>query len=820
MTILQKKSHRVFNANRMLLLSGGAYLLMVPVVGYAQSTQEAGNDIIVTARRSAERLQDVPISISVLSQEEINRKNITTASDLAIYTPSLSVNTRFGPDKSAFVIRGFNQIGKTAPTVAVYLADVPAIRSNSGTGASNGTGPGAFFDLQNLQVLKGPQGTLFGRNSTGGAILLVPNKPSDRLEGYVEGSVGNYDLRRIQAVLNLPLADTLKVRLGIDHQVRDGYLRNRSGIGPADFNNVNYVAVRGSIVFDVTPDLENYTVASYNKSDVHGFLFAPFVCNPNAVGSRARVTGPLTCTQLANKAARGDGFYDVENSIPQAGNKSSQWQVINTTTWNAPDTLTVKNILSYGELRDRYIGSPLGDFWIMPSGPQAGRAITTATIGVPPGGYSAAQSAFTEEFQLQGNTGNLKWQAGVYYELTKPIETGDRTYSGAFLTCTNIMEFRCATSAPLTAFGGLGLVDVKIKNRSIGLYAQGTYSLTEQLAITAGLRYSMDKATGNGGRLQLTFPSPNTPTVSACATPKRKAIPGLISTVPCDSGTLVQESKKPTWVVDVEYKPTPDALLYAKYSRGYRAGGLDPVIFGAESWRPETVDNFEVGSKLSFDGTFNGYLNVAGFYSKISDQQLQISLIGKSGSGIGSAAPIVNVGKSRIWGLEADAGIEVFEGLKLDAGYAYLNTKLEEYTPPFLAPDSPYGSATPVAVGGRLPLAPEHRVTLSATYALPIDERLGELSISANYVYTSSQETSDRISNPYSTIGASNLLNANIDWRDIAGKPLDIALFVTNLTKSKYVSNIQNNWGPAGYEVRLAGMPRMYGVRVKVRFGS
>jgi len=820
MTIRQKKSQRVFDAHRMLLLSGGAYLLMVPVVGYANSTEESGNDIIVTARRSAERLQDVPISLSVLSQEEINRKNITTASDLAIYTPSLSVNTRFGPDKSAFVIRGFNQIGKTAPTVAVYLADVPAIRSNSGTGASNGTGPGAFFDLQNLQVLKGPQGTLFGRNSTGGAVLLVPSKPTDRLEGYVEGSVGNYDLQRIQAVLNLPLSDTLKVRLGVDRQVRDGYLHNRSGIGPADFNNVNYVAVRGSIVYNATPDLENYTIASYSKSDVHGFLFSPFVCDPNGVGRRAAITGSLTCTELANKAARGDGFYDVENSVPQAANKSSQWQVINTTTWRASDLLTVRNIFSYGELRDRYIGSPLGDFWIVPSGPQAGRAITTATIGVPPGGYSAAQSALTEEFQLQGNTDKLKWQAGLYYERANPIEMGDQTYSGAFLTCTDIMTFQCATSAPLTAFAGLGVIDVHIKNRSLGLYAQGTYSLTQQLAVTAGFRYSIDKTTGDGGRLQLTFPSPNTPTVRAFASPNRQAVAGLISSVPCNSGTIEQRSEKPTWVVDLEYKPTPDALLYAKYTRGYRAGGIDPVIYGAETWQPETVDNFELGSKFSFNGAFRGHINVAGFYNKISNQQLQIGLIGKPGSGIGSAAPIINVGKSRIWGIEADAAIELFEGLHLDAGYAYLNTKLEQYTPPVLSADSPYGSATPVAVGGKLPLAPDHRVTLSATYTLPIDKRLGELSVSANYVYTSSQETSDRITNPYSTIAASNLLNANVDWRDVAGKPLDVALFVTNLTKSKYVSNIQNNWASAGYEVRLAGMPRMYGVRLKVRFGS
>ena len=206
---------------------------------FAQDSEgfsDAGT-IIVTARRVEERLQDVPISITVFSQQQINERNITTATELAAYTPSLASNNRFGPDKASFSIRGFGQLETTSPTVGVYFADVVAPRAAAGTASGNGAGPGDFFDLQNVQVLKGPQGTLFGRNTTGGAILLVPQRPTDSLEGYIEGSIGNYDLRRFQGVVNLPLADTFKVRLGVDRQVRDGYLRNRSGIGPEDFGD-------------------------------------------------------------------------------------------------------------------------------------------------------------------------------------------------------------------------------------------------------------------------------------------------------------------------------------------------------------------------------------------------------------------------------------------------------------------------------------------------------------------------------------------------------------------------------------------------------
>src|SRR5579871_1561920 len=169
------------------------------------------SEIVVTARRVEERLQDVPISITVLNEDAITKRDIYNAGDLGTYIPSLSSNANFGPEKSSFAIRGFTQEGKTSPSVAVYFADVVAPRANAGTTSGNGAGPGSLFDLENVQVLKGPQGTLFGRNTTGGAILLVPAKPKDDFEGYIEASAGNYDMHRVQAVLNAPLSSTFRV---------------------------------------------------------------------------------------------------------------------------------------------------------------------------------------------------------------------------------------------------------------------------------------------------------------------------------------------------------------------------------------------------------------------------------------------------------------------------------------------------------------------------------------------------------------------------------------------------------------------------------
>src|SRR5690625_1539924 len=196
-------------------------------------------EVVVHARRREERLQDVPVSMTVFSQAEISNRNIVNAGDLATYTPSLSVNDRFGADNTSFSIRGFTEEMRTTASVGVYFAEVVGARGGNTTSSGNGAGPGAFFDVQSVQVLKGPQGTLFGRNTTGGAVLVMPQKPTDEFEGYVEVSGGNYDMRRLEAVVNVPISDRVRVRLGVDDHERDGYLENLGSAGPRDMANLD-----------------------------------------------------------------------------------------------------------------------------------------------------------------------------------------------------------------------------------------------------------------------------------------------------------------------------------------------------------------------------------------------------------------------------------------------------------------------------------------------------------------------------------------------------------------------------------------------------
>ena len=823
-------------------LSAGLLLgLAAPAQAQSGNSPQAGNgdgDIIVTARRSEEKLQDVPISITVLSQDAISKRNIVSATDLGQYVPSLSSNQQFGPEKASFVLRGFTQEGKTSPSVGVFFADVIAPRSFGGTTAGNGAGVGSIFDLQNIQVLKGPQGTLFGRNTTGGDILLVPQKPKDTLGGYIEGSLGDYNLHRVQAVLNVPLSDTLRVRGGIDWNERDGYITNHSGVGPAKFDNTNYFAARLSIVADLSPDVENYTVGSYSKSSTTGDVPTLLTCSKPAnapagfaFGPTAIVLQPYACDQIARQKARGDGIYDIENDNPDPYEKIEQWQVINTTTWKASDTLTVKNIISYAQYRSKesfslngtnFIssGEPLvltglfGFPFVVPTAP--GQYFKTIELHPGFSGYNSAQSTFTEELQVHGHTtnGKLDWQAGVYFELSKPLAFNSGL-TPIFANCTDVATLTCAN--PLF-FGSISDSQVKDTFNNKGIYAQASYKLTDQLTMTGGIRYTIDKMDDLSENLNIS--------VAKVRTCQNQIVfpgsPSVTSDSACDI-RISQTWKRPTWLIDLEYKPTNDLLLYGKYSRGYRQGSINSNNLGLEVVGPEKVDTYEIGAKTSFRGAVPGYFNITGFYNQFSDQQLAVNTVvapafqGK----VSPSQPIVNAGKSRIWGIEVDAAITPFRGLKLDVGYAYLNTLLQAFIPP--PPVIYYAQLLPSAtVGGPLALSPKNRITLSGTYTLPLDQSVGKFSFGVTFTHTDANQAVAQAAAPnFYLLTPSDLVNLNADWNSVAGSNFDLSFFMTNATNENRIV-YPGGGALATYSVEggHVNQPRMWGFRLKYHFGD
>ena len=793
------------------------------------AADDGAGDIIVTARRSEERLQDVPISITVLSQDAIAKRNISNAGDLGTYVPSLATNANFGPEKSSFSIRGFIQEGRTSPSVAVYFADVVSPRANSGTTSGNGAGVGQFFDLENVQVLKGPQGTLFGRNTTGGAILLVPSKPKDKFEGYIEGSLGNYDMKRVQAVINAPLGENVRMRAAIDWNKADGYLKNRSGIGPDALGNTNYVSARLSLVADLTPDLENYTIARYSKSDTYGnipkVVAAPDCanvgfCAAGLAGVPMNFEGlgpffaPLAAMQVARARARGDGFWDVENSNPDPKSIQTTWQVINTTTWKASDTLTVKNIISYAMFTEDASYALFGDNYTYPAGHlanfffpgfpgfPAGRA-GGIKIATGPSGDYANQYTFTEEFQLQGNSadGRLNWQAGAYLEISNPRKFNSG-YNEIFIECANAAAFQCSTSSFLYGFGLTNISTSSIKNfyNNKGLYAQATYELSDKFSVTGGIRYTMDRMRDESHNINTSIQLAGPP-LFICQNPFFPGTapgpvgPGCESRDVDGSIGIKQNSNAATWLIGLDYKPTEDVLLYAKYARGYRQGSIISGNFAFPKFRPEKVDTYEAGVKASFRGAVPGYLNIAAFYNDFRDQQLAVNAVISEAyrNRVAPSQNIVNAGKSRIWGIEVDASVRPFEGFKIDVGYSYLNTKLVKFTQPILPRDSAgvliYSQLVSVAAEGEaLAQSPKNRLTLTAAYTLPLDESIGEISIGGTYTHTDANQVHTKIFAPTQHIvPAQDYVNLNVDWELIGGSPIDLSFFMTNVTNQKRV---------------------------------
>ncbi|CAN7661994.1 TonB-dependent receptor [Phenylobacterium sp. LjRoot225] len=812
-------------------------------------------DVIVTARRVEERLQDVPISITVFNQEKLTNNNVTSAKDLTLYTPSLQTNNRYGADNTTFTIRGFTQEQRTFSTVGTFFADVVMPRGSGATQGGDGAGPGAMFDLQNVQILKGPQGTLFGRNVTGGAVLLVPQKPTDRVEGYAEGSIGDYDMRRVQAVVNAPVSENVRVRLGMDHMQRDGYLKNIGRFGDGrggrndDMGSVNYWAWRFSVVADLTPNLENYTVASYSQSKSNPVIPKVTKCYPGvtqALGPLGAIQlGNLSCDQMAREAQH--GFWTVSNRNPDAVSSNKTWQIINTTTWRASDSLTVKNILSYGEILGTTNIDLFGNYMI--TGAIAGQETSpnqvtgfAFTSAEPAKGHSNAQSSLIEELQFQGDPGDGRfiWQAGLYMEINQPLG-----YSGVqtatFTPCENIAVFNCLGPAPNQSASTGSFSVSKTTFRDYAAYGQASYELTEQLKLTGGLRYTKDmvRTVLHNETIGFTrFAAPNDVGTARfrCA---NLTAPGFVSDTRVFPFTadqrysvcrqdLAKDTKAWTWLLGLDYKPIDNVLTYAKWSRGYRQGGL--AIFGPDPIQPfdaEKVDTYEIGGKTSWRGAMPGYFNIAGFYNDFRNQQLQFgvacvsSLPGFTITCPGNAA-IINAGKSRLYGVEAEVGVSPFEGLRLDASYGYLKSKLLKIEIPAAGSLPPYNSFTPPVEGDVIANSgPKHKLVLSATYTLPLPESVGKVSVGGTYVYQDKyRAVVDGV--PGSGNGilpSAQIVNLNATWADIGSHPVDASVFVTNLT-NEHIYNHANDNQLRGFVSYFIGEPRMYGVRVRYKFGG
>ena len=853
-------------ASKTALLAASALSMNYAMPALAQDAQEeaddagSGNDIIVTAQRVEQRLQDVPISITVLNQSTLTNNNVANVKDLVSYTPGLTVNNRYGADNTVFSIRGFTQDQRTFATVGTYFADVVMPRGGGATFGGDGAGPGSLFDLQNVQVLKGPQGTLFGRNSTGGAVLLVPNKPKDKTEGYIEGSAGNYNMWRVQGVANFAISETARMRVGFDHMDRHGYLKNIGRFGDGQFGNrgmgdVNYWAARASLVVDLAPDLENYTIFSLTHSQGNGVNYKtsqnPAHCLPGvslglANGAGTAPAGLMACNQAAREASY--GFWTVSNRMPDAASIIDQWQAINTLTWKASDSLTVKHIFSYAEFRQLTNVDLFGNYFIRPDvtpGQErlqdvTGFAWTHAEASTH---HTNAQSTMVNELQLQGNPGDgrFTWQAGAYLEVSNPLG-----YSGVqgptnFSSCIDADSNNCPGAIPGISSGSGQFQISKTKFRNYALYGQASYKLTEQLTLSAGIRYTWDKMRSRIRLEGINYAAQTVSCSNSLAESFGTAFPISRRFEICNQ-LVAKDTSAPTWMVNLDWKPIDTVMVYGKWSRGYRQGGL--ALFGPDRVQPfeaEKVDTYEIGAKTNWRGSFPGYFNIAGFHNNFSNQQLllgvscDINLPNYKGACQPNAA-IVNAGKSRLSGFEADVGVTAFDRLHLSAAYGYLNTRIKSVVTPIFPAAAPYNSVVSPLVGeslcpqiqfcnwvtGTIP----HKLSFTAMLDLPLPESAGKLSIGGTVNYTSKHRivTDQRPTDPrgqnVGVLPGSQVINLNATWQDVGGKPIDASFFVTNVTNEHVFLQANDSLLARGFVTYLIGEPRMWGFRLRYKFSN
>jgi len=827
---------------RMSLLTGAGLAALAtagPVFAQVEAQGMTGADsglteIIVTAQRRAERNQDVPIAITAFTPEVLARNNVNKVQDLNGLVPSLAVssNGQGSRETQSPTIRGQGATFLAAPAVVVYLNEVPL---PSAVSLSQQGGAGNFVDLENVQVLAGPQGTLFGRNTTGGAMLLVPKRPTNDLEGYLEGSIGNYDMRGLEGAINLPVInDKLMIRVVGAYQDRDGFTKDVLWDKRRD--DLHWYSGRIGILMKPTERLTNYFMAYGSRSSTNGAgMVHNFFNIPGLKGSKfcydpgeAAVGVPCAVYRHQTELAEELGPRKTRLGV-DTFQYVRTWGLTNTTDLELNDQLTLRNIVSYQRLKSSYSydgdGTPLQQYdnngTVYPDFPVPG----LAEYGIATGGYrNAANNPYprdyikqiTEELQLQGKVldDKLVFTLGGFYYNAKPVGTWG-SYSLSF----------CPAGA--TGLCPPGVQLSRVANKSKALYAQATLNLgglspaLDQLKLTAGYRYTWDTIDG----LTRSYTPQAGGLTAKCFADA--AIVSIADVAQCDFAATLK-SKAPTWTIGLDYKPVDNLLLFAKVSRGYKAGGFNPFAVRPSTrvFTPERLTSYEVGFK--WDEKLGGTpirLNANYYYSDYSNIQRNTADFNPDTGASGSATLAAS---GHVQGFEAQATIKPASWLELGGSVSHTSAKYKDFSYTPLRAAAACNGIVPAGGTADLSCLPFNYVipwiyNVHASVDLPIPEELGGLTFFASYSHQGRQPTSALTSeavNPGSVFAAYGLLNLSLDWRDIAGSGFDVGLFMNNATNKLYKTSSVNVYPSLLVQASLYGEPRMYGIKLRYHFGQ
>lgn len=763
-----------------------------------QAESAGAGDIVVTARRREERLQDVSVSITAFSPQALERSTVQTVSDIKAITPGFTFSSEGGKDNVALTLRGIGQLplGEVTPGVVIYMNDtpLPAVGSNVPT-----------YDIASIQVLKGPQGTLFGRNTLGGAVVIASQKPTYDFEGYAQATYGRFDYREIQGAVNIPIiADKVAVRAA--GQIRRQDPRTIAFDGGPGFDDIHQDSFRLSLLLEPIEGLKSTTVYEYFKGDeLAGGLYLlrenfPFA----ALG--LGVVEPQVQAALAMQKTNRRGSFD--GGINGGSSLRKTTSIVNDTSYNF-GSLTLRNIFGYRKNYSYQLINTAGlPSLSIPTGLPA-----PAPSAVPFTLFTASSALdrqyLTNETQVLGDFGSFNFIVGGFYNNDKPDG---------------------ASGSQFTAFSVGGVpapaVTSHVRNKNWAVYAQIGYEITDKLKLNLGGRYSWDRVSACGGTIGLTYVDE--------ATCLQTANLGLTSD---GIGIVKNSGEEPSWTIGLDYKATPNWLLYVVSRRGYRGANINTPVFetpfttgGSNTacvatggicadLRPfqktaeETITDVEIGSKYDYRvAGARGHLNIAAYYSKYKDAlqflNTQTTVPNGTPDSPSNGSLAVNVADLRIWGVELEASISPTRNFTFNFNAAYTNVNVEGVTVPGALP------ATIMFGEGQVnKYSPSFSGTAGVTWILPIKPAEGDVAFNADLFMTA-----DFGGQNGEKLPGYQLANARLDWRGISGTGLDLGVYVKNVFGEKYYSASSVLLPSFPTSSVYAGEPRTWGVTAKYSF--
>jgi len=764
-------------------------LLSTAALSVGTAVAQTLEEVVVTAERRETALQDTPISIVALSSETLERKGVEELSDVALFTPNLAINGSrgYGNNQPTFSIRGISGGGGATSErgVALYIDGIYVPRTNGSVFK--------VFDIERIEVLRGPQGTLFGRNSTGGAIRIVTKQPSNEFESYLRATLGNFDRRDISGMVNIPVNDRFSLRAQAAYLHEDGYVRR----GTQNLGGSEDKLARLQAAFDATDNVKITLGGLYSESRSDGspnvfetFDMAPGIIQGNFadwLSDALEAAGqPRLATVDDPRIVRGprtnpdfcllDDFDPDWDAACEQHNDNDYYQADANIVWTMSDALTLTSTTGYAKLDHKGLTD-----WPL--------------LGMETRPDDVDSKVFYQEFQLNAGLfdGKVDFVTGVNYFSE---DSGSATVTLNRRGTSTYNPSGGVPGTPPNSDAGLfrsADTDTRQKSDSFGWFNSLTWHATDKLNVTVGARLAHDKKDYQ----QTRFPSNGD---------NWNPAPGTTSTTVTadDSWTEVD------WRGTLDYHFTDDFMLYTTASKAYRAGQYSFTVLANVPGElqsgdfinpipPEEVINYELGARGTFfDGRLR--LNPTAFFMKWSNRQAarQVSCVaeGQAACPIGFRINIVDSGDVDVYGLELDAWLAVTDNLSFDAAVGITKDDVKD----------------PVANSGPnlFPAQPSPSFNVGATYGFSFENQ-SRLAFNVNYAYVGKQETHPTLGTDSSyELPKYDLVSARIQWLSPNGND-SISLFGANLldeTYATYATRFGGGFWDSGAGTGAAAPPR------------